>query len=69
MKPLAFVAASPQPSHIGFRSRFIDENQFGWVEVTLAVLPNLPRYCNVFAVLLAGSQRLFLYEIPISLRT
>jgi hypothetical protein len=64
MRPLAFGAASPQLSHIGFRSRFIDENQFGWVEVTLAVLPNLPRYCNVFAILLAGSQRLFYMKYP-----
>ena len=69
MKSLALGAASSQPSHVGFRSRFIDENQSGWVEFTLVLYPDFPRYCNVFAVLLAGSQRLFLYVIPISLRT
>src|SRR5207244_11926914 len=59
--------APAQPGQVGFRTRFVEEDEPRRVEAALAPPPRPPRFFNVRPLLLAGTERLFLYVRPIFL--
>ena len=65
MQAPAATTASTQTRHVGLRTRFVDEDKPRGLEAALAALPAPPRLEDVGAVLLAGTERLFLYVSPI----
>src|SRR5579862_1642176 len=64
VNPLPTGGASAQPTQVGLGSRFIQEDQFGRVEPRLLASPRAARSRNIWAVLFAGAERLFLYVSP-----
>jgi len=62
---LAARGAAPQPGHVGFGSRLVQEDQPRWVEARLAPPPRPPRLGDVGTVLLTGPERLFFKVSPI----
>ena len=65
MDALAAHGAAPQPSHVGFGSRLVQEDQPRRVEAPLAPPPRPAGLRDVGTVLLAGSERLFFKVSPI----
>jgi len=61
MNALAPAGASAQPGQVGFRPRFVEEDQPGWVEAGLLPPPRAPGARNVGPGLFTGVERLFLY--------
>jgi hypothetical protein len=61
---LAFAAPAMGPRHAGGHAGFIDEDQRTKVEPGLRRPPDLARYRNVEAVLLAGVKGSFLKRSP-----
>ena len=57
--PFAFIRTSIQACHIGFGTRFIDENKTVEIKLTLPGHPFGSGFDHVFALLLAGVQRFF----------
>ena len=55
VKSLSLGSASAQASHMGLRSRFVDENEPVDLKIFLCRDPFLPRQLDVFSVLLAGA--------------
>ncbi len=66
---LAFECPSAEPGQVGLGPRFIQENQLGRVPTRLLFAPALTCPDNVWTVLLAGAERLFLYVSPIFAKT
>ena len=58
---LASRRAATQSSQVGFRTRFVEEDQPGRVEAKLLPTPRPPGTRDIWASLFAGVQRLFLY--------
>jgi hypothetical protein len=69
MDTLAALGAATTPGHVGFRARFIEEDQPRRIEAGLLSPPVPPRPPDVGAVLLAGAERLFLYVSPSRMST
>ena len=65
MEALAFGGSSPQPGHVGFGPRFVQEDQAGRIEGRLLPDPAAAGLPDVGAVLFAGPESLFLYVRPI----
>jgi hypothetical protein len=69
MDTLAALSATAAPGHIGFRARFVEEDQPRRIEAGLLSPPVPPRPPDVGAGLLAGAERLFLYVSPSRINT
>jgi len=66
---LAFGGSATLTGQIGLGPRFIQKDQFGRVQAGLLPTPGPPRPRNVWTVLFAGPERLFLYVSPIFAKT
>ena len=66
MHALATAGAPTQPGHVGFRPALVDEDESLRIEAPLESAPLLAGLENVRAVLLAGTERLFLYVKPMA---
>ena len=62
---LSARGAAAQPGQVCLGARFVQEDQPRGIEAALAPPPRPARPRDVGAVLLAGSERLFLYVSPI----
>ena len=69
MNPLAALGAAAAPGQIGFRARFVEEDQPRRIEAGLRSPPVPPRPPDVGTVLLTGPERLFLYVSPSRINT
>ena len=68
MEALALGTSSPQPGHVGFGPRFVQEDQAGRIQSRLLPNPAAAGPADVGAVLFAGPENLFLYVRPIRSR-
>jgi hypothetical protein len=59
MHPFAPLDAAPEPGHVRFRARFIEEDESRRIEAGLLSPPGFPRPPEVGPVLFAGAERLF----------
>jgi len=59
--PLSAAGTPAQPGQVGFRPRFVEEDQAGRIEADLLPAPRPAGLRNVGAGLLAGVECLFLY--------
>jgi len=66
---LAPLRSAAQARHVGLRARLIEEHQAGGIKAQLQAAPPLAFARYVRAVLLTGSERLFLYVSPMSSST
>lgn len=64
MDSLASRGAAAQAGHVGFRPRFVKEDEPRGIEAALLPTPRPTRFGDVAPILLAGAQRLFLYVRP-----
>ena len=62
------LGATSQTGHIGLRARFIDEDERGRIETKLSPPPRSARSRDVWALLFASPECLFLYVRPICSR-
>ena len=69
MDPFALERATTQAGQVGFGPRFIQKDQLGRVQPRLLFPPAPPRPGDVGAILLAGTECLFLYVRPIFPKT
>ncbi len=69
VNPLAASGPATTTGHIGFRARFVEEDQPCRIPGGLLPPPGPPRPPDVGAVLLTGPERLFLYVSPSRIRT
>lgn len=65
MDPLTFECTPAEAGQVGLRARLIQKDQFGRIQARLPLAPEAARPRNVRSVLLAGTERLFLYVNPI----
>ena len=65
MNPLALERAPAEPGQVGLRARFVQKDQPGRVKARLPLAPETTRLRDVWTVLLAGAECLFLYVKPI----
>jgi len=65
MHSLALERAPAEAGQVGLRARFIQKDQLGRVKARLPLTPETTRPRDVWAVLLAGAEGLFLYVKPI----
>ena len=61
---LTLRGTTAQAGQVGLRAGFIKEDQRGGIEARLVPPPDAARPRDVRAVLLAGTERLFLYVSP-----
>jgi hypothetical protein len=66
---LAALGTATATGHIGFRARFVEEDQPRRIKTGLLTPPGTPRPPDVGAVLFASPERLFLYVSPSRIRT
>jgi hypothetical protein len=60
---LAALGPAPQARHLGGSAGFVDEDEFGGIEIELPLEPGFTRRLHIWALLLARMCRLFLYVI------
>ena len=65
MDSRALERAPAEAGQVGLRARFIQKDQPGRVKARLPLAPETPRPRDVWTVLLAGTECLFLYVSPI----
>lgn len=65
MYPLALEGTSAQTGQVGLGARFIQKDQPGRIEARLPLAPEPARPRDVWTVLFAGAECLFLYVSPI----
>lgn len=65
MHPLALERAPTAAGQVGLGARFIQKDQLGRVKARLPLPPETTRPRDVWPVLLAGTECLFLYVRPI----
>jgi hypothetical protein len=65
MRPLAFERTAAEAGEVGLGARFVQEDQLGRVKARLPLAPEPTRPGDVWTVLLAGTECLFLYVNPI----
>ena len=65
MDAFAFGCPPAEAGQVGFGPRFIQKDQLGRVKACLPLAPAAPRPGDVWTVLLAGTECLFLYVNPI----
>lgn len=64
MQALTTGRSTTKARHIRFRCRLVEEDKTRRVEAALVPPPSAPRPGDIFAVLFAGPERLFLYVSP-----
>jgi len=69
LQPLSSRASAPEPGHVGFGRRLVQEHEPGGIYPALLAAPERPRLGDILALLLAGMESLFLYVSPMSSRT
>ena len=69
MEALPTPGTAPQASHVGLGPAFIEEDKPPRFDATLLAFPASARLAEVFAILLGGPERLFLYVSPMSAST
>jgi hypothetical protein len=62
---LALGRTTVETGQVGFSARFIQKDQLGRVQARLMLAPKPARPRDVWPVLLAGTESLFLYVSPI----
>jgi len=65
MDALTLGRTAAAPGEVRLGARFIQKDQLGRVKARLPFPPAAPRPCDVWTVLLAGAECLFLYVSPI----
>jgi hypothetical protein len=66
---LAAPGTTTATSHVGFRARFIKEDQSRRIKASLLPPPSPPRTLDVGTVLFTSPERLFLYVSPKRINT
>jgi hypothetical protein len=66
MKAVPAHRASPQPGHVRFCRRFVEEDESVGGEATLPASPDPASPGDIGAGLFVGAERLFLYVMPMS---
>jgi hypothetical protein len=56
--------SAPQPRHVGFGRRLVQEHEPGGIYAALPAAPERPRFGDILALLFAGMESLFLYVSP-----
>ena len=69
MDAFAFGRPPAEAGQVGLGPRFIQKDQLGRVKARLPLAPEAPRPGDVWTVLLAGTECLFLYVSPIFFNT
>ena len=65
MDSLTLMRTTAETGEVGLGTRFIQKDQLGRVKARLPFAPAAPRPGDVWTVLLAGAECLFLYVSPI----
>jgi len=66
MESLSYGGSPPEPGHVGFGARFVEEDESVDVEFSLILFPLATGDFYVGSVLLAGAQRFFYSSVPSS---
>jgi len=66
MKAASAHRAAPQPGHVGFCRRLVEEDEPLGSEATLPASPDPASPGDIGAGLFVGAERLFLYVMPMS---
>ncbi len=69
MKTFSTGAATAQSRHVRLGRRFVEEDEAGGNETSLDLAPDPAGAGNVRAGLFCGTERLFLYVMPMSANT